>query len=107
MIYAIGSAAFVKIGKTNDVVRRLTSLQVGSPLDLEVLACADWPDKEEGRIHTFLWSHHKRGEWFDRVEEVEQIVGYLSNTIDGLSTFHARLSKHSSQHRLARILALK
>lgn len=80
--YFIGGASGpVKIGRTNDLPRRLKELRVGSPIPLEVLGAVsldalrcDGVDEDgepdpatfEEHCHRQLARYRRHGEWFDR-----------------------------------------
>lgn len=74
VITAEGSK-LVKIGKANDVQRRVSSLQVAAPVMLCVAACFRCASESiaievEGRAHTALAHKRVRGEWFLVAPEV-------------------------------------
>lgn len=63
-VYAIGTAAYVKIGFSIDPVRRTEALQTAHPETLTLFAL--WPGTEldEQTIH-LAWTHRRlKGEWF-------------------------------------------
>lgn len=66
MIYAIRAKGtkFVKFGVAKDVGKRLMAHQVSCPLELEIIATADWPHTVEAKIHNLLRPLCVRGEWF-------------------------------------------
>lgn len=69
-IYVIGPLTGpFKVGITNDVGKRLSMLQVGNHLKLQLLKTYRVREEEnikywEGRVHGILRPHHVRGEWF-------------------------------------------
>ena len=76
MIYFIqsGESGPVKIGKADDPVSRLSSLQVGSPDQLHIRAVLDVHDSVEGHLHSVLGNCRIRGEWFDTNELIVNIA---------------------------------
>lgn len=66
-IYVIGPAgsSVVKIGKADDVERRLPSLQTGSPHKLEVLKTFRCERAMETALHRRFKPLRLHGEWFD------------------------------------------
>lgn len=73
-IYVIGSRDNpVKIGHANRVETRLTSLQIGNPDDLMILAKVvvpwDLAAAVEKKVHEALAAHHRRGEWYNVTTE--------------------------------------
>ncbi len=67
VVYAVqqGTGGAVKIGRANDIGRRLKSLQTGSPAPLVVLAT--WPGgaELEHEMHVKYAEYRLHGEWFD------------------------------------------
>ena len=65
-VYMIQAGEFVKIGLTDNVARRLLSLQTGNPEPLVLLK--SWPTicpaADEKHIHQTLKRFWIRGEWF-------------------------------------------
>lgn len=56
----------VKIGRTNDLRRRLSGLQTGSPVHLEVIRVYTSVDGvSEGSLHDKFARYRLHGEWFD------------------------------------------
>ena len=112
MIYAIkahlNGRPFVKFGRSRDVVRRLSALQVSSPYKLRLLGVGDWPDIEEARIHAYLWAYKARGEWFRESSATDHVVALLVNP-DGLVTWHQMIFSPTNQipKRLAKVLDFK
>ncbi len=67
LVYFIGAFGRVKIGRTNDLDRRLAELQTGCPTKMELLHSIETPQPHvlETKLHRIF--AHKRliGEWFD------------------------------------------
>ncbi|MEU3434207.1 GIY-YIG nuclease family protein [Streptomyces sp. NPDC006863] len=67
-VYAISSSeqpAPVKIGRTANVLRRLSQLQTASPIPLRVWWQRETPDPElERKLHQLFASQRISGEWF-------------------------------------------
>lgn len=74
----------VKIGKTTDVQKRLAALDVGSPVDLKLIAQKQdlFASDLETRLHQEYAHRRVKGEWFNLSKmEIEQIVNdYGFNT---------------------------
>lgn len=64
VVYAIAGADKIKIGVTANLETRLPTLQTGSPVRLELLACVPGGEKLERRIHKHLDGYRCHGEWF-------------------------------------------
>lgn len=60
------TVGLIKIGITTDVVRRMCTLQVGSPDVLELLSVepSDDPAALESSLHGRFWQERAHGEWF-------------------------------------------
>lgn len=65
-IYLIRCGPYYKIGIATDIPRRLSTLQIGCPYPLKLVKA--WPslnpEQDERQIHSLLWEHNCRGEWF-------------------------------------------
>lgn len=64
LIYFISSGDAVKIGISQDVARRLESLQCGSPVELTLLGTRPGGEVEERALHQKFAHLRIRGEWF-------------------------------------------
>lgn len=71
-VYIIGPAGSdtpVKIGVSDDVTKRLSSLQIGSPVELVLHHALHYPaafaQRIESAAHKALEQYHRRGEWHD------------------------------------------
>lgn len=66
MIYFIQTAdnQFVKIGVTEDPIRRMAGLQTSTPYTLKLLAVMPGGREEESAIHLRFRRYAVRGEWF-------------------------------------------
>lgn len=67
VVYLIGpaSGSVFKIGRANDVERRLRQLQPGHPAKLGVLWTKEGGSLLEGELHRWFKDCHVFGEWFD------------------------------------------
>lgn len=70
MIYIIELENFVKIGFTEDPVRRLNTLQTTLPMDLNVLLVIMGGRKLEKALHYKFRDLRVRGEWFIFNDEI-------------------------------------
>lgn len=66
MIYfiTVPGLPYVKIGKADNIWQRISSLQVGCPLEYKLIARADGDLGDEGLIHEEIEDAHFRGEWY-------------------------------------------
>lgn len=67
-IYIVSAGPFVKIGKANDVDKRIASMQTGSPYEIEFIHSSEVPlecaHDVEREAHSALSEYRFRGEWF-------------------------------------------
>lgn len=105
MIYAIhakGSGA-VKFGVAKSVERRMYAHQVSCPLELEILATADWPNEAERIIHNILRRQSVRGEWFEYKGPALAIVNAMAAGEDVAALSTIAIGVVRPDHRLAKI----
>ncbi len=76
MIYFIKAGQYVKIGYTRDITKRMSSIQTGNPLVLELLALIKGNNKKEKQLHYDFSVYHKHGEWF---EYTGTLVTFIEN----------------------------
>ncbi len=74
MIYFIRSGDFVKIGVADNPWERLAKFQVGSPIELELLAVAPGSFEEESRHHSMFSQHRARGEWYHASQPILDFI---------------------------------
>ena len=74
-IEAIGTGR-IKIGKTNDVPRRLATLQTGSPFRLAIRATTSIPERE---LHRRFRRNRVSGEWFTFTDEIAALIEEINN----------------------------
>lgn len=70
-VYCIQIKGFdlFKVGYSNNVEKRLATLQTAIPFDLEIVDLIHCQDSDKARriesiIHKYIEEHHYRGEWF-------------------------------------------
>lgn len=79
-IYFIRLHNFAKIGRTENVKRRLSELQIGVPYKLKVMArLEEAPLWLENKIHLYLQPHHVHGEWFKLSKPTVELVKIATN----------------------------
>jgi hypothetical protein len=64
----------VKIGRANNVKRRLGELRVSCPLDLTLEAVTDGDEAEEIALHDRFAKDRTRGEWFNISPAIEEFI---------------------------------
>ena len=79
LIYFIqsGDAGYIKIGHTNDIRQRLTSLQTGSGEVLHLRATMNGTDNDEKRLHQRFKRARKHGEWFEPTPKLLTFIAGL------------------------------
>jgi len=66
---------WVKIGWSTDCLDRFKSFTTGSPHDIIVLAVLETNDEQlERKYHSAFHDVRGRGEWFERVAELDEII---------------------------------
>lgn len=71
VIEAVGTN-LVKIGKTNDVAKRISALQIASPHRLRLIA---WLVGDiERDLHEMFVANRVRGEWFTKTDELKREI---------------------------------
>ena len=73
-VYFITDRRYVKIGKTQNIISRLSALQTGHPEKLYVLGYVDGGRGEEKKLHKRFSKYRVRGEWFKLTEEFAQKI---------------------------------
>jgi hypothetical protein len=67
----------IKIGYSDDVVKRLKGLQTGYPDNLKILFAYPGNQDDEKSIHEMLNSDRLRGEWFKPTETLFSVIDVL------------------------------
>jgi hypothetical protein len=82
MVYFIQgeTTRLVKIGKADDIVHRLRTLQSGSPDNLTVLAVLLGEENDKVYFPNFASSHH-HGEWFSPTPDLLEFIGNVPESI--------------------------
>lgn len=67
-IYIISDGEYIKIGKANDVEKRIKELQTGNPKELKIIRTIECDEifatRIECELHKILDKHKIRGEWY-------------------------------------------
>lgn len=64
----------VKIGKAKNVRYRLSGLQTGSPVELELLGVMIGRPNLERALHSRFERYRKHGEWFEKSQEIIEFI---------------------------------
>ena len=73
-IYFISSQNQIKIGYSNNPIKRLKNMQVGNPNELVLLLFYEGSIYEEQELHTKFSEYHVRGEWFRYSREIQNYI---------------------------------
>lgn len=68
----------IKIGVSENVTRRLESLQAMSPLELELIGTCPGDYRAEGRLHERFREYATKGEWFEPCDELLATIEELT-----------------------------
>jgi hypothetical protein len=89
-ILSVEGSDSIKVGKANDVERRLSDLQIGCPLKLKIMKTFDCSTATRALViekigHDLLRLHAQRGEWFRYPgdEAMAQIMSILAACASG------------------------
>lgn len=81
-VYLIAAGDYaVKIGKANDIRKRLSELQVGNHERLRLVRAFEGGEAEEAALHLRFAHLHKRGDWFALSREMMGDIGLPEITI--------------------------
>ena len=69
--------SYVKVGISKDPQKRLTAIQLSSPIKLTCLGYLPANEDIEKKIHRCLKKHHSRGEWFKYNGSVHEYIDSL------------------------------
>jgi hypothetical protein len=69
----------IKIGKTADIEQRMSSLSVGCPNDLKLLAKFAAPHHVEPLLHAIFSDEHVKGEWFNPCKDLLSMIERINN----------------------------
>lgn len=92
MVYFITDGEFIKIGKSENPIERMRTMQTGNARELKMLAIYQCYDEElEGYIHKRFSHDRVRGEWFRPSKELFSFMNY---SVTSHKDFIDRLSIH-------------
>jgi len=81
VVYFIGAEGldYIKIGKAEDVYKRLDGIQTSMPFDLKILLTIPGDVTEERKAHEVFNKWRKRGEWFIKCKAITDYIEYMSD----------------------------
>ncbi|WOF43809.1 GIY-YIG nuclease family protein [Sphingopyxis indica] len=84
-IYFLGWAGGpIKIGYARNLGRRWQEIQIAAPYPISIWAAVKGDRRLEREYHHRFRAHRLRGEWFDRVPEIEAEMARLNKgTVNG------------------------
>lgn len=88
MIYFIETNGLVKIGYSNDPMRRLTGIATWCPTKCHLIGVIDGDMKAERELHKRFGAFHSHGEWFRFERPINDYIRENAITIDKSS--HSR-----------------
>ena len=92
MVYFITDGEFIKIGKANDPMERMRTMQTGNARELKMLGYyEDYDEELEGYMHKRFSHDRVRGEWFRPSKDLYRFIMYEFNSFD---SFVSRLRVH-------------
>jgi hypothetical protein len=69
----------IKVGRADDLAKRVMGLQTGRPDKLVVLAAAEGTRQDERNIHAAFAEHRERGEWFHPTPVLLSFIRSVTN----------------------------
>lgn len=95
-IYFVGPRyGMVKIGKADNLRKRISSLQIGCVERLDIFAAVDAHPLLERHYHTMFSGDRQRGEWFKRSPAITAEINRLSR-LPAIRGQAKRLAAHRS-----------
>jgi hypothetical protein len=92
MVYFITDGEFIKIGKSENPIKRMKKMQTGNARELKMLGYyEDYDEELEGYIHKSFSEYRVRGEWFRPSKELYKFIMYEIKCYD---SFLSRLRVH-------------
>ena len=97
LIYFVTDGRAVKIGKTDNLECRLTSIQTGNPYPIVLLCNIESNDLAgyESCIHSFFDEYRIASEWFDLLP----VFGIDTNNDDNVFAFRKEIAKLKRENR--------
>jgi len=74
----------VKIGVSDKIEQRLSNLQVGSPVKLELLLYFKADPHIENKLHERFCEYRSHGEWFEYAKPIKDIVLEISKNCEDI-----------------------
>ncbi len=82
MIYFVKCHEYVKIGYSFDPYTRISSMQTGSPYELEMIALMEGGEREEVILQIAFKHLRFRAEWFRHTEELAKLTRRIQQETD-------------------------
>lgn len=78
-VYFLKCNDLIKIGKANDVKKRISSIQTSSPGKLELLGSVKGGIRTERQLHKLFTARRQNGEWFSDCDEIGEYISKNCN----------------------------
>jgi len=83
MVYFITDGEFIKIGKANDPIERMRTMQTGNARELKMLGYyEDYDEELEGYMHKIFAKDRVRGEWFKPSKDLYRFLAFEVRSYD-------------------------
>jgi hypothetical protein len=102
-IRPVGELGPIKIGSTSNLIARMASLSLLSPVELEIAAIAPGSSDLERRFHALFLPTRKRGEWFNWSPELGAVIDQISARTFNYSALPDPIYMLSPKREAARI----
>lgn len=73
----------IKIGRTENISKRLSSLRTASPVGLSLIAYQIGPARLEQRLHKQFKQLHSHGEWYTDDAQIRQYIQCFATSVAG------------------------
>lgn len=90
-IQSIEGNGLIKIGFSNNPLRRLKEIQRHSPIELRIVAMVNGNRELEAELHNRFSKYRKYGEWFEPSQEILQFI--INSTESLLEDFREVLNQ--------------
>lgn len=80
-LYIVSCGEYIKIGSTDNVVRRVNTMMVGNPYPIHIEYHGVGLGHLEPKLHTLYAEYHHKGEWFNlAANEIISSMAFISLT---------------------------
>lgn len=80
-LYIVSCGSYIKIGSTDNVIRRVNAMMVGNPYPIKLEYHGIGCGHLEPKLHTLYAKYHHQGEWFNlTANEITSSMAFISLT---------------------------